>query len=68
MSKENFKKIRSLPLWKGEINIESLEGEGGNIEFSSKPKVCTAIGDGELDCAEYKDIDTAAEAVCKNLG
>ena len=49
-------------------NIESLEGEGGNIEFSSKPKVCTAIGDGELDCAEYKDIDTAAEAVCKNLG
>ena len=50
------------------INLESLEGEGGNIEFSSKPKVCTAIGDGELDCAEYKDIDTAAEAVCKKLG
>ena len=50
------------------INIESLEGDGGTIEFSAKPKVCTAIGDGKLDCAEYKDIDTAAEAVCKKLG
>ena len=57
-----------LPIDDETINLESLEGGGGDIEFSSKPKVCTAIGDGKLDCAEYKDIDTAAEAVCKKLG
>tara|TARA_B100001123_G_scaffold367161_1_gene427260 strand:+ start:626 stop:1492 length:867 start_codon:yes stop_codon:yes gene_type:complete len=33
MSKENFKKIRSLPLWKGEINIESLDGGLTNQNF-----------------------------------
>ena len=33
MSKENFKKIKSLPLWKGEINIESLDGGLTNKNF-----------------------------------
>ncbi|HJM95575.1 MAG TPA: hypothetical protein QF698_05830 [Candidatus Marinimicrobia bacterium] len=52
------------------INIESLDTgpDDAGYESGDKPQVCTAIGGGELDCAEYKDIDTAAEAICKKLG
>ncbi len=57
-----------LPIDDETINIEKLAGEGGDITFSSKPTVCTSVGEGELECSEYKDIDTAAEAVCKKLG
>ena len=52
------------------INIDSLDTGPSDTGYESgdKPQVCTATGGGELDCAEYKDIDTAAEAVCKKLG
>lgn len=46
---------------------ELTAGPGDGFETGS-PKVCTAIGGGELSCAEYNDIDTAAAAVCKQLG
>ena len=51
------------------VDLASIEGDHG-IDFTpaSKPTVCTATGGGDLDCAEYEDLDTAAEAVCKQLG
>ena len=51
------------------VDLASIEGDDG-IDFTpaSKPTVCTATGGGDLDCAEYEDLDTAAEAVCKQLG
>jgi hypothetical protein len=62
--------LEMLPEDDATINIESLETGADDIGYESgdKPQVCTAIGGGELDCAEYEDIDTAAEAVCKKLG
>jgi len=48
--------------------IELDDDSGIDFKAESKPRVCTAIGGGEIDCAVYKDIDTAAEAVCKTLG
>ena len=55
------------------INIESLNvggcigGGDAGIESDGKLKVCNALNQGGLDCGEYEDIDTAAEAVCKKL-
>ncbi len=51
------------------VELAALSDDGG-IDFKpeSKPKVCSTIDGGELDCAEYEDLDTAAEAVCKQLG
>ncbi len=62
--------LEMLPEDDETINIESLDAGSGDAGYESgdKPQVCTAIGGGELDCAEYEDIDTAAEAVCKELG
>tara|TARA_B100001250_G_C19744186_1_gene764482 strand:- start:503 stop:874 length:372 start_codon:yes stop_codon:yes gene_type:complete len=41
-----------------------------NLSFTAeeKPRVCTVQGDGEEVCERYKDINAAAEAVCKQLG
>ena len=52
-----------------DLEIVELKDDSG-IDFTppSKPTVCTATGDGQLDCAEYNDLDTAVEAVCKKLG
>ncbi len=52
-----------------DLEIVELKDEGG-IDFTppKKPTVCTATGEGVLDCAEYKDLDTAVEAVCNKLG
>ena len=62
--------LEMLPEDDETINIESLDTGPSDVGYESgdKPQVCTAIGGGELDCAEYEDIDTAAEAVCKKLG
>jgi hypothetical protein len=62
--------LEMLPEDDETINIESLAtgSDDAGYESGDKPQVCTAIGGGELDCAEYNDIDTAAEAVCKKLG
>jgi len=52
-----------------DAELVDLEDDSSiNFTPASKPRVCTATGGGELDCAEYKDLDTAAEAVCKQLG
>ena len=48
--------------------IDLKEVSGTDFELESKPRVCTATGGGELDCEQYKDLDTAAEAVCEKLG
>ena len=52
-----------------DLEIVDLKDDS-SIDFTpaKKPTVCTATGDGELDCAEYTDLDTAVEAVCKQLG
>ncbi len=52
-----------------DLEIVELKDDDG-IDFTppKQPTVCTATGEGELDCAEYKDLDTAVEAVCKKLG
>ena len=52
-----------------DLEIVELKDDS-DVDFTppSKPTVCTATGDGQLDCAEYKDFDTAVEAVCKQLG
>jgi hypothetical protein len=62
--------LEMLPEDDETINIESLAtgSDDAGYESGDKPQVCTAIGGGELDCAEYNDIDTAAEAACKKLG
>ena len=62
--------LEMLPEDDETINIKSLDtgSDDAGYESGDKPQVCTAIGGGELDCAEYNDIDTAAEAVCKKLG
>ena len=62
--------LEMLPEDDDTINIDSLDTGPSDTGYESgdKPQVCAAVGGGELDCAEYKDIDTAAEAVCKKLG
>jgi len=50
------------------VDLASIDDSGINFTPASKPTVCTATGGGDLDCAEYEDLDTAAEAVCKQLG
>ena len=62
--------LEMLPEDDETVNIESLDTgpDDAGYESGDKPQVCAAVGGGELDCAEYKDIDTAAEAVCKKLG
>ena len=62
--------LEMLPEDDETINIDSLDISSADAGYESgdKPQVCTATGGGELDCAQYSDIDTAAEAVCKKLG
>ena len=50
------------------VDLASVDSDGIDFTPASKPTVCTATGGGDLDCAEYEDLDTAAEAVCKQLG
>ena len=50
------------------VDLASVDNDGIDFIPASKPTVCTATGGGDLDCAEYEDLDTAAEAVCKQLG
>ena len=62
-------KPANLPTNSGSIvDLASLDNDGIDFTPASKPTVCTATGGGDLDCAEYEDLDTAAEAVCKQLG
>ena len=50
------------------VDLASVDRDCIDFTPASKPTVCTATGGGDLDCAEYEDLDTAAEAVCKQLG
>ena len=50
------------------VDLASVDNDGIDFIPASKPTVCTATGGGDLDCAEYEALDTAAEAVCKQLG
>jgi hypothetical protein len=50
------------------VDLASVDNDDIDFTPASKPTVCTATGGGDLDCAEYEDLDTAAEAVCKQLG
>ena len=48
--------------------IELVAPKDDAPALGKKPEVCTLKNDGEYDCKKYKNIDSAAEAVCKEIG